>query len=85
MAEKYVGKGMPMLNTIEKVTGTMCFGADFSLPGMLYGKVLRSPIAHGRIVKIDTSKAKSLPGVAAVIAGPELDLPLFTARGQRIL
>jgi len=84
MAKKYVGQGIPMLNAVEKVTGTMCFGADFTLPGALYGKVLRSPIPHGRIAKIDTSKARRLPGVAAVIAGPELDLPLFTARGQRI-
>lgn len=84
MPKKYVGQGIPMLNAIEKVTGSMVFGADFTLPGALYGKVLRSPIPHGRIVKIDTSKARSLPGVAAVIAGPELDLPLFTARGQRI-
>lgn len=84
MAKKYVGQGIPMLNAVEKVTGTMCFGADFTLPGVLYGKILRSPISHGRIVKIDTSEARRLPGVAAVIAGPELDLPLFTARGQRI-
>jgi len=84
MAKKYVGQGIPMLNAVEKVTGTMCFGADFTLPGVLYGKILRSPIPHGRIVKIDTSEARRLSGVAAVIAGPELDIPLFTARGQRI-
>jgi CO/xanthine dehydrogenase Mo-binding subunit len=75
MAKKYVGKGMPMLNAVEKVTGSMIYGADFTLPGALYGKILRSPIPHGRIVKIDTSKARRLPGVAAVIAGPEMDLP----------
>lgn len=84
VAEKYVGKPIPMLNAVEKVTGAMCFGADFTLPGALYGKILRSPIPHGWITRIDTSKARSLPGVTAVIAGPEMDLPLFTAAGQRI-
>jgi CO/xanthine dehydrogenase Mo-binding subunit len=51
----------------DKVTGRAVYGADMRLTGMLYGKVLRSPHAHARIKSIDTSKAKALPGVRAVI------------------
>jgi len=54
---------------LDKVTGRAQFGADFSLPGMLWGKVLRSPHAHARIVAIDDSAALALPGVHAVITG----------------
>ncbi|HXX47129.1 MAG TPA: xanthine dehydrogenase family protein molybdopterin-binding subunit [Myxococcota bacterium] len=54
---------------LDKVTGRAQFGADFSLPGMLWGKVLRSPHAHARIRRIDVSAALALPGVHAVISG----------------
>ena len=54
---------------LDKVTGRAQFGADFSLPGMLWGKVLRSPHAHARIRSIDVSAALALPGVHAVITG----------------
>ena len=49
----------------DKVTGRAVYGTDMHLPGMLYGKVLRSPHAHARIVSIDTSAAEALPGVKA--------------------
>ena len=49
-----------------KATGTAMFSTDFTLPGMLYGKVLRSPYAHAKIVNIDTTEAEKLPGVKAV-------------------
>src|SRR5438093_7400168 len=52
---------------VDKVTGRARFGANFNLPGQLIGRVLRSPHAHARIVKIDTSEAEALPGVKAVI------------------
>jgi CO/xanthine dehydrogenase Mo-binding subunit len=52
---------------IEKVTGRARFGADAFAPGMLVGKVLRSPHAHARIRSIDSSKAEALPGVKAVV------------------
>ena len=52
---------------IDKVTGKAQFGADFYAPGMLHGAVLRSPHAHAKILKIDTSKAEALPQVKAVI------------------
>ena len=62
-----VGKRVPLKDAYEKVTGSLKFAVDISLPGMLHAKVLRSPYAHAKIVKIDTSKAESLPGVEAVI------------------
>ena len=55
----------------DKVTGRAAYGADFNMPGQLVGKILRSPHAHARIVSIDTSKAKALAGVKAVIVGTD--------------
>ena len=52
---------------VDKVTGRAKFGADQKLPGMLYGRVLRSPHPHARIRSIDTSKAEALDGVKAVV------------------
>jgi CO/xanthine dehydrogenase Mo-binding subunit len=57
---------------VDKVTGRANFGADFSLPGMLWGKVLRSPHAHARIKSIDVSAALELDGVKAVITSADL-------------
>ena len=59
----------------EKVTGRARFGADIHLPGMLFGKVLRSQYAHARIKRIDTSKAEVLPGVKAVATAADLPEP----------
>ena len=64
---KWVGTRPIRPDGIPKVTGTAKYGADFSLPEMLYGKILRSPHAHANIKSIDTSKAESLPGVQAVV------------------
>jgi CO/xanthine dehydrogenase Mo-binding subunit len=63
---------------LDKVTGRANYGADFSLPGMLHGVVVRSPHAHARIVSIDTSAAEAAPGVKAVITGA--DLPATKAK-----
>src|ERR1700736_4391573 len=52
---------------VDKVTGRANFGADMTLPGMLWGRIKRSPHAHARIVSIDTDKALALPGVKAVV------------------
>src|SRR5215510_8023688 len=57
---------------VDKVTGRAKYGADISLPGMLHGKVLRSPHAHARVNSIDASAALALPGVKAVISGQDL-------------
>lgn len=59
---------------IDKVTGVARYGADINLPGMLHGKVLRSPHAHARIRSIDTSKAEALPGVQAVATSEDFPI-----------
>ena len=56
----------------DKVSGKAVYAADISLPGMLWGKVLRSPHPYARIVSIDTAQAKALPGVHAVVTGEDL-------------
>src|SRR5690606_37522537 len=56
---------------VPKVTGLAQYGSDYSLPGMLWGKILRSPHPHARIRSIDTTKARALPGVKAVIVGSD--------------
>ncbi|HJM52652.1 MAG TPA: molybdopterin cofactor-binding domain-containing protein, partial [Dehalococcoidia bacterium] len=55
----------------DKVTGRAEYGADISLPGMIWGEILRSPHAHARILTVDTSKAAAMPGVLAVLSGPD--------------
>ena len=56
----------------DKVSGQSIYTSDVILPGMLWGKVLRSPLPHARIVSIDTSRAAQLPGVHAVITGQDI-------------
>ena len=66
-----IGKPYPKKDAKIKVTGECKFGADITAPGMLYGKLLRSPHAHARILNIDTSKAEALKGVRAVVTGKD--------------
>ena len=68
-----IGKRMPRVDSRTKVMGKAKFTADLKLPGMLVGKVLRSPLAHARILSIDTTKAESLPGVKAVVTGKDTE------------
>lgn len=56
---------------VDKVTGRAKYGADMTAPGMLHGKILRSPHAHAKILKIDASKALALPGVKAVVTSAD--------------
>ncbi|MEX2285885.1 MAG: xanthine dehydrogenase family protein molybdopterin-binding subunit [Planctomycetaceae bacterium] len=63
---------------VDKVTGRARYGADIYPSGVLHGAVLRSPHAHARIVSIDTSKARALPGVRAVVTGN--DMPAVASR-----
>jgi xanthine dehydrogenase molybdenum-binding subunit len=79
----------------DKVTGRALYGADFQMAGLLYGHILRSPHAHARIRRIDTTKAEKLPGVKAVLTAADFpqapdrlvdlgegDTPLSYARGN---
>ena len=60
---------------VDKVTGRARYGADINLPGLLHGKMLRSPHPHARIKSIDANRALALPGVKAVVTGAELSQP----------
>ena len=73
MAEySVIGTSLAKVDAPERVTGKAVYGADLDLPGMLWAKLVRSPYAHAHIKKIDTSKAKALPGVKAVITANDL-------------
>ena len=70
---KQVGTRPVRPDGVDKVTGRAQFGADLHRPGMLHGKILRSPHAHAILKKIDTSKAEALPGVKAVVTRDDFD------------
>jgi 4-hydroxybenzoyl-CoA reductase subunit alpha len=67
-----VGARLPMMDAAQKVKGAALFTDDLILPGMLYGKVLRSPVPHANILNIDTSKAEKLVGVKGVVTGEDI-------------
>lgn len=71
-AFKSVGTSPIRPDGVPKVTGIAQYGADYSLPGMLWAKILRSPHAHARIRSINTAKAEALPGVKAVLTSADL-------------
>jgi CO/xanthine dehydrogenase Mo-binding subunit len=71
MSESTLGRDTPQVNARAKVLGRATYTGDIKLPGMLFGKVLRSPYPSARIVSIDTSAALALPGVKAVITGDD--------------
>ena len=74
---KWVGTRPIRPDGIPKVTGRAQYGADLKLPGMIYGKILRAPHAHARIISIDTSAAEKLPGVKAVMTAADLPVQKF--------
>src|SRR3990170_5140559 len=81
MPEYYViGKRLPRVDGPIKATVEAKFLVDVKVPGMLHGRVLRSPLAHAKIRKIDVSKALKLPGVKAVITAedaPKIKYSMF--------
>src|SRR6266545_5359687 len=72
VAYQVIGKPLGRVDGTEKVTGTARYAADIILPGTLYGMSLKSPYAHARIKRIDTTAAKALPGVHAVLTGEDV-------------
>lgn len=80
---KSVGSRPLRPDGIDKVTGRARYGADFNMPGQLVGRVLRSPHAHARIVRIDTSRAEAVKGVKAVVTAA--DLPDLTNGDAELL
>jgi CO/xanthine dehydrogenase Mo-binding subunit len=67
-----IGRSVPRIDALDKVTGRAKYTADVHLPGMCYGAFVRSPYAHARIKSIDTSEAEKLPGVVAVVTAASL-------------
>ncbi len=83
-----MGTRVPKVDAPERVTGSAIFGADFSLPSMLHGKVLRSPHPHARIKGIDYTKALALEGVKAVVTCKDLppkETAVGTAGGELLI
>ncbi len=70
-----VGVRQPLIDGVEKVTGRARYTADIAASDALAGAILRSPLAHGRILRVDTSRARALRGVHAVITGDDCDVP----------
>ena len=68
-----VGRSVPRVDALEKVTGAAKYGADVHPPGMLYGKIVRSEFPHANILHIDTSQAEKLPGVRAIITQADVE------------
>ena len=88
---KVIGKSVPRIDALEKVTGRAKYTSDIKVPGMLYAKIKGSPYPHARIINIDTSKAEKLRGVKGVVTGkdaprkligaPLVDMPLLANYG----
>ena len=87
MAEnKLVGQNYLTPDLVAKVTGKAKYAEDFRVDGMLYAKLLLSPLPHGRVKSIDTSAAEAMPGVRAILRASELPAPadVVTDLGERI-
>ncbi|WP_372720706.1 xanthine dehydrogenase family protein molybdopterin-binding subunit [Immundisolibacter sp.] len=81
MTLKFVGQRTARMEGPDKVTGAAMYAADYVLPDMLWGRILRSPYPHARIVRIDTAAARALPGVHAVVTGAQF--PCYAGRAIR--
>ena len=91
----HVGRSAERADGPEKVTGGALYPADIALPGMLWAKILRSPLPHARILSIDTSRARRIRGVHAILTGADLpglrtgrmvrDVPLLAQDRVRFL
>jgi CO/xanthine dehydrogenase Mo-binding subunit len=68
---KVVGSSIPRAEGADKVVGRTLYAADVNLPGTLWGKTLRSPYPHARILSVNTAKARKVPGVKAIVTGAD--------------
>src|SRR5215204_4867087 len=67
-----VGQRVPMVDAVQRVTGRISYVLNLELPGMLVGRILRSPHPHARIVRIDATAARKIPGVVSVVTRDDL-------------
>jgi CO/xanthine dehydrogenase Mo-binding subunit len=77
-ALRYIGKDLPRADAFVKVTGELKYVDDIKIEGMLYGKVLRSPVPHAIVKKVDITEATKLPGVVVVITPFDVPKHRFT-------
>ncbi|HLE80271.1 MAG TPA: xanthine dehydrogenase family protein molybdopterin-binding subunit, partial [Dehalococcoidia bacterium] len=80
-----VGKRVPRIEGVAKVTGETKYSGDIQLRGLLHAKVLRSSLAHARIKRIDLSRARALPGVFGVYTQKDLVAGLHVDPSSRAL
>jgi xanthine dehydrogenase molybdenum-binding subunit len=76
--QKLVGQNYVTPDLLAKVTGKAKYAEDFRAEGMLFVKLLLSPIPHGRVVRVDTSAAEAIPGVRGILRASELPSPADT-------
>jgi CO/xanthine dehydrogenase Mo-binding subunit len=78
-----IGTSVRRVDGADKVTGRARYAGDLVVPGMIEGKLLRSPYAHARILSIDTRLAEALPGVIAVLTSKDFtDVSPYMGRGK---
>jgi 4-hydroxybenzoyl-CoA reductase subunit alpha len=83
-----IGSYVPMVDGPEKVSGRAKYTADLVLPGMLAGRIFRSPYSHAEILAVDVSEAAKLPGIKAIVTGADCDKTfgvLPVARTEHVL
>src|SRR5918995_5785461 len=87
MAEKLIGQNYTTPDLVAKVTGKAKYAEDFRAEGMLFAKLLLSPMPHARVRSIDTSAALAMPGVKAILTVDDLpsDAPQGGGRGGPVL
>src|SRR5262245_35421546 len=85
-SNKLIGQNYTTPDLVAKVTGRAKYAEDFRVEGMLFCKLLLSPLPHGRITRLDTSRALAMPGVKGILTADELPAPadVVTDLGQRI-
>ena len=79
MRGKIIGQPLPRVEGAEKVSGAWLYAADNVRPGMLWGKVLRSPYPHALILNVDVTRAKNLPGIKAIVTAADVNPRLIGA------
>src|SRR5687767_434808 len=77
-----IGRSLRRVDGGEKITGLTRFAADLALPGMVHARLVLSPHAHARIVRVDTKRAAALPGVLGVFTGRDLGIPKLDATSR---
>ena len=78
---KVVGTRQPLVDSWKKVAGGAVYGDDVTFPGLLHVRLLRSTLAHAKILRIDTSRAEAMPGVRGIVTGADATIPVFTMTG----